>query len=86
MKDGSYIWNATIEYRWNYEVESDEDRNFEDFVISAPNFETACSKVMKVFYKNNKGWKDKDEEGVIHAYDIKEVQITRIERGDWING
>lgn len=86
MKDGSYIWNITVEYRWNYEVENDEDVNFEDFTIAAPTFETACSKTMKVFMKNHKTWNDKDEDDILHTYGIKETELIKVERGDWIDG
>lgn len=86
MKDGSYIWNITVEYRWNYEVENDEDENTEDFTIAAPNFETACTKVTKVFMKNHKDFKDTDENGKTSVYSIKEIELIKVERGDWIDG
>lgn len=85
MKDGSYIWNATVEYRWGYEVENGEDENTQDFVVAASDFEKACLKVVQVFMKNNKPWKNKEGD-VIKTHSIKEMELIKVERGDWIDG
>lgn len=87
MINGSYIWNITIETKWNYQ---DESENFEttEYTVASPSFEKACSKVLTLASKEsfNKKWSDTQEDGKLKTFEVERFEIIKVERGDWIDG
>ena len=87
MQKGSYIWNVTVETKWDYQDES-EDFEKNDYTVSSPSFEKACSKVLNLASKEtfNKKWSDTQEDGKVKTFEVERFEIVSVVRGDWIDG
>lgn len=87
MKKGSYIWDITVETKWNHQ---DESETFEttDYTVASASFENACKKVLSLHAKDRcfKSWMDTQEDGTKKTFSVERVEIIKVNRGNWIDG
>jgi hypothetical protein len=82
MQSGSYIWNITLEILWSYADDGEEE--YEDFVVTSPDFDGACKKATTICLKNHPSFKDEENPKI--TISIKSTEIIKAERKEWIDG
>ena len=87
-----YLWEIECFVRWTYH-ESDEEAEGDgltNYTLAAPDYKTALVKLEKIALAKSKGFKDDNDPDSSTfgkmMYPVKIVDITKMERKDWIDG
>lgn len=87
-----YIWEIECFVRWTYH-ESDEEAESDGlntYTLASPDYKSALAKLEKIALAKSKGFKDdNDPDSPTFGkmmYPVKIVDITKMERKDWIDG
>ena len=86
---GIYIWEFELNVAWSYD-EEDVDGEGETYAIASATFADACAKVLKIALSPSRKFTEvaEDDNGkdVKYTHYPVRAEITKCERGNWIDG